>query len=1027
MATKADECLVLDSRKFLGAINNSAQSKVAIYESLVKRLGQRTGVDWRLAALNEGNLFIEDASSGTYYVANHQHLKGGKINITDIRPVKILEGQKQSLFEQNCHGLVNAIEANDQRAMRTAFNNLAAQKFSPRTVPLSGIVRTRDGVVRRLRVEAEGKGWDARSKQKLVRALVESLSDSVVLENGRVISATFNDDRRRRLPVSEWTCRKVVGTYMRESAREAFKSNGFQKRIYQIARLIDEDKIAEAVAGIKDFLREQQEFCLLTRAECQTLVENTLASRAVMNQQLCNDAATLLYRTNLKVNRDTIVQEWRATAIKSQHPTLLENVTALEKSKDFEVAYDRFLNMTFNEALSPRDEEVKAYRTALGLLRDSPKIQEDVELKQKVQELLDKLSESEVDDATVYLVRETLASAHKELEAMDTLSDYDTRGGSETNAGIDQGEELGEEVGEELGGVETGGGEGQPTIIINSPLIQIGGTSGGKPEDGELGDLGGEEDLDLGGEESGEDLDLGGEEEELGLGGEEEEEGLTPEEEEERKNVNINLDSKQKVAKPLSEADRLTKKAMGVVEDKDWFKKNVLDKKKDKKKDKKDEKDEECDETDEECSESADPYAMGESVGFTPSMGSDYGTPILRDEMSDVITGMFKLVESKNLDYDAIDPRKLAATVLKSSGIRIPEHRVNATIDSIAEEFKKIAEDQYKHGTLMRRRNPRRSSLNKTERKKPSGNSTSEIEGEAPEADAGFKGEAPKNESRVRRNIVWLEHDEAGKGMKGDLDGVRFILDYASPPVILSEDGNVSVPVPQKFHDSALAAAGMTQGDGKPFSRWLAQGIEQFRPISEEEDRALDEAVATITATADGSVSVSVDADVEVNKAGEAGMPVAGAADGMCPQCDQDMENCTCASIPGTEEPGAEEPPTDMQPVIEPAIVADEPEGETDEMPDFEGGKTPEPEEKGEGEEVEEEEQIQEDKDITDPKSKDYDTTKQDHRESPKEKGAQKPGKGKEIEGFGKTPGKVDVSTKSAPELKPVKVGKNRI
>ena len=108
MATKA-ECLVLDSRKFLGTINNSAQSKVAIYESLVERLGQRVGAKWRLAALNDGNLFIEDTANNSYYVASHQHLRGGKINITNVRPVKIVEGQKQSLFEQNCHGLVNAV------------------------------------------------------------------------------------------------------------------------------------------------------------------------------------------------------------------------------------------------------------------------------------------------------------------------------------------------------------------------------------------------------------------------------------------------------------------------------------------------------------------------------------------------------------------------------------------------------------------------------------------------------------------------------------------------------------------------------------------------------------------------------------------------------------------------------------------------------------------------------------------------------------------------------------------------------
>jgi hypothetical protein len=1005
MATKA-KCLVLDSRKFLGTINSSAQAKVAIYESLVRRLGQKAGGKWQLAALGKKDLFIED-SNGSYYAADHQQLHGGKVNITNIRPVKIVEGQKKSLFEQNCRGLVNAIEANDQRAMRTTFNNLAAQKFSPHTIPTSGMVRTRDGVVRRLQVESNEQ-WTGPQKQKLIKAFVESLSDSIVLEHGQIISATFNGDRRQKLPVSEWTCRKVVGTHMREAAKDAYKSDGFQKRIYKVAQLIDGDKIAEAVAGVKDFLTEQQEFCLLTRQECQALVENALASRAIMNQQLCNDTATLFYRTNLKVNRDSILKEWRATAVKSQHPTLLENVSVLEKSKNFDSDYDTFLNMIFNEAMSPRDEEVNAYRTALDLLRNSPKIQEDVELKEKVDELIEKLSESEVDDATVYLVRETLASAHKELEAMDTLSDYDAVGGPETNAGIEQGEELGEEIGDELDQGDLGTAGGQPSIIINSPLIQVGGTSGAAPEAG--GDeFGGEEEFDFEdelGDEGSEEEDL----EELGLGDEEEEGeeedfedfGLGGEEEE--KDVNINLDSKQKTDEPISE--RVKRKALGISEDKEWLKNKIAEREGKKGKD---EVEDECecegDEAEMEC-EDSDPYAMGESIDFTSSIGLDYGQSILRDEMSDVVTSMFKLAEDK--DFEDVDIKKLAVEALTTSGIRVPEHRMNATVDNLVEQFEEIAEDQYKNGTLMRRRNLRRSALNKVERKKPVGSSTHEIEGETPEADAGFTGEEPKNESRIRRNIVWLEHDEAGKGMKGDLNGVRFILDYAEPLVVLSEDGSVNVPVPDNLIESALAAAQIKKGNSKPFSKWLVEGIEQFRPISEEEDRVLDEAVATVTASGDGSVSVSVDTGAE----GEEPQVEIGGMSGV-------------AAI----EPVAEIEP--MKPVTEPAIGAEEPEPletDADEMPNFEAGNAPEEEPEEESEpELEGEEKIQEDKDITDPKKADYNTTEQDLRQSPKEKGAQKPKGGKELEGFDKTPADVDVSTKSAANLKPVKAGENRI
>ena len=129
---------------------------------------------------------------------------------------------------------------------------------------------------------------------------------------------------------------------------------------------------------------------------------------------------------------------------------------------------------------------------------------------------------------------------------------------------------------------------------------------------------------------------------------------------------------------------------------------------------------------------------------------------------------------------------------------------------------------------------------------------------------------------------------------------------------------------------------------------------------------------------------------------------------------------------------GGEESP--MQPVTDQAIepeAPETPETDADEMPNFEAGTTPEPEEP-EAEEPEETEEsvepaVKEDKDITDPKKADYDTTTQDLREPPKEKGAQKPkGKGKKLEGF-ESGGTADLGVKSAPALKPVKTGENRI
>ena len=1031
--------IAIDSRKFLGLINGSAQSKIAVFESLIKRLGSKAGANWHLAALNDSNLFIEDTTNHAYYVAAHRRLRGGRVNISNIKPVRLVEEQKQAIFETNCRGLIEAIEANDQRAMRTSYNNLAAQRFSPNTIPKSGVVRTRDGVTRRLHVESANSGFDSNVKKRLVSALVESVSDNVVLENGRVIGATFGADRRKRVPITEWTCRKVVGRFLRETAEKAYLSPGFQKRMVFVAKLIDEDRIAEAVAGVKDFLNEQQEFCLLSRSETQTLIENTLATKAIVNQQLCDDTATLFYRTNLKINRETIIKEWQATAIKAQHPVLVENVNILKSAVDFEAAYDKFLDLTFNEALSPRDEEVGAYRTALSLLRDSPKIQEDHELRSKVDELIEKLADRDVDDATVYLVRETLASAHKEIAAMeglDTLSDYDSAQGSSENEMQDRGEELGSEVGDELGAAA--GGTGTPNIIINSPLIQIGGSSGA------AGDAGGEADLGLGGDAGGEaDLGLGGDEgggdegggDELGLGdegGEDEDElglGLGEDEDENNKDVNINLDSQQKTGKkPLTEAQRIARKALGKTSGKtrtegsDWFKNNVLEKGKDKK-DESDEVegDDEAEEEIDECStESRDPYAFGEDINFS-AIGATYGRPVIRDEMDQIVGSMFKIVESRNLDKAKVlaDPRQLVIAAFKANGIRIPKHRLNPTIESIVDRFSTLAEDQYKWAPKMGPRRTRGAIGNKgtvdqhrTGKKPPRGNSTSEHSGEQPEADAGISGEGPKSdeagavgEGRVRRSIVWLEHDQKGQGIKGDLDGVRFVLDYADPPVVMSEDSQVEIPIPASLIPSAKAAAGLMEGNTRPFAKWLAAGIEQLRPLAEN-DQTLEEAVATITAAADGSIEVSVDGDVEM------GAPEDLASD-VCGTCNMATADCECPKIAGSEEPESGTGIDAMQPVGDlggeaglPPQVETGDEGKSGEMPDFEGDGD------GDEDEVEEGAIVKEDEDVTDPKKGTYtEVADSDKREFPKAGKPPKKDDGKKLKG-------IDGEAKEAPELK---------
>lgn len=943
--------VTMDSRKFLGAINSSQQAKIAHMEQCVRDLGQQAGSNWRLTSLNGDSLFFEDADSNTFYVASHHREKGGTVTIDNIRPIRIVESKKKSLFESSCRQLVDAIESNDQRGMAAAFNKMAGQKFTSRSVPLSGVVRTRDNVTRTIAVATESVlGEDLRPR--LVQAIVEGLTNKVVMENGRPVRATYAPSNIK-LPVSDWMCYRAVARQMRSIAEEAYWSNGFQDRIYDVAKMIDGDDIGGAVKAVSGFLAEEQEFTLLGRDKMRTLVENTMATKACFNDKLCEHVATLLWRTSLKVNRDAIIKEWRQTAKKASHPTLLENVQILENSPNFDAAYDKFLTMVFNEAVGPKDVQVHAYKTALTVLKDTPKIKESNELSGKIDELIERLEQPEADHAVISEVEDLLAEVKSEMNALESLDDFDKMPGGDDDNDLN------------LGGDDApaGGTTVNFNININKDGVDVnndaGDDEGAGDDDSELEEL-------LGG---GDDDNKGDDEEEEEGGGDDLASLLKGE-------------SRGRDEAPISEDDR---------------------------------------------------YAYNKPAPKVGGIGADYGLPPieLTEDCVQVVRTMFKIAEHNGLEGKALLERAedLATASMRVVGLSVPERRRDQAIEQVCDAFfdeldrrgVAIDEDQRK-GPWRHVWGRKKSAINRRERTK----SESKLN------------RKPVVESVLddlqHMNINWL--DSHGDSKLGEFGGINFVLDHGSSaglePVLISEDGQVEVPVPPGIQASALAAAEITAGDDAPFLEWLAGNIEQLRVLSDADrsdlDRSINEAVVTINTNQDGGLEVEVDSqdpDVMMTEPGEGMMP----GDGL----------------PGDDMPG-DGVAGDMAPVDSMVPVEPEAGDETavpGDMPDFDGGDSPPPPvtgdegagDDGTGEEEEEEagedddddddddeeeapppkkkssskkppfnkddddEGVAEDRDITSPESSKYNTTKQDHRKTAT---AAKPGKAdNNLDGFG--------------------------
>lgn len=926
----------MDSRKFLGAINSGEQAKITLFEAKVEELGKSMGKNWKLASLCPNQLFIEDSESN-YYVADYKREKGNRYTILNVKPIQLVESEKQDLFEKSTVQLINAIEENDQKGMACAFDKLASQRFSSRSVPASGVVKTRDGVIRNLRI-SNGNAIAEESRANLEAALVECVTDHVIMEGNDIVGIKFNG-KKFRLPISEWVVRRAVARAIKTVAESAYRSEGFQNRTTKVASLIEHNKIEEAVNILQEFFSKQQEFCMLDRKEMQTLAENALAAKGIFNQRLCEDVGAIFYRTNARTNKDVIIREWLATAKKAGNSQLVENVDVLSRSKNFEGAYNTFLGTVFTESMSSKDIRRDTYTLALQQLRDMPRIKDSPDLAGQIQNLIENLK-SPGDDAALVEAENLLANVKSHL-SNEGLDDFDQMpGDSLGNDGNDLGlddqdgaDELGEMAADEIDDEADAGGKGTVVnfnITIGSEGVDV---NGGDDLGGDdLSDLGGGEE-DLGGDDlGGGGDDLGGEEGGMGGfgGGEEEEE-----------NNNFGFESKT------------TKKTISEEWEKPWLKD----------KDKKgDDDDSESDSDSADLDDDSDePYAFEEVEG---QVGLDYGIPPISEEDCNEVVNM--LPEGINT-FDEKGMRNAIVKAITKSGLAIPQTKMESAIVQI---FKTMSESQRKL-PVRRKRGFKKTRL-----------TTDELKEHAPVTSDDD-------------SIVWGEVNES-KAV-GQYRGVKFSMSFAEN--LMESDSGYSIDVPQGIMENVAAITRRESVDAAPVFEFLDATIEQIREFDEVEDNDITEAVAEIANSMDG-LTVRVPPGTKIELTPEASAPVPGApgapmgpgapgdavgdiansmgdADGdvMPPEGDsvgggeEDMVNVN--DLPGTEGDGedGEDGALDFDGEGGLDGADDTVDGADDEAPVEGAPKPPKPE----GE-------LEEDNDITNPKSPKYNTAKDDHR-----------------------------------------------
>lgn len=534
--------VTLDARKVIKYINDSAQSNIHTIEEALKKLGNKTGRDYKLVALHQKNLMFED-KNGRYYIADYSKSKGNRINLTNINAISIKESKKSHVFNNACVELVESIAKGDERATDSAFRKLESCRFRSTVTDNDGYVNTKDGERRRLVGESVAISKDSTSA--ILEAISRVMKEDVIIEGEEVVGARIGDVELK-LPVTETMRRCNIAKKMKLCAEDAWNSPKFRKFVGNIAAKISKNMIKEAVAEAGRFLKEYQEFSLLNDQETKVLVENAMAMEAQFNPILTDNVSQLIHKTGIRANKKDIIEAWDRTARVACDSALLESVYQLSNSENFEEDYKQFLHDTIVEGTElSKDNAMKFLLTVKQLVDNT------------IESIGDSEELSSVSDDTVEAVNQVLGDGEVDVieqEGEESEEDEGVFGESvnrtineDDNAFLSKLKRASEEIEKMIQGVDQGDPdqlEAANNLInaIDVESLQASDTldtMGQEPEYGDMeaGDIAdategeedeeGEVDLDLGDEEGGGLGDLGGDLGDLGdLGEEGEGEGI---------------------------------------------------------------------------------------------------------------------------------------------------------------------------------------------------------------------------------------------------------------------------------------------------------------------------------------------------------------------------------------------------------------------------------------------------------------------------------------------------------------------
>lgn len=301
----------ISAKKFLRIINSGMHSTINYYKDKVKYIGDEIDKNYQLTSISGNNIIFEDIDENIYYQGKIYKSNNGSITeIKDITELEIYDENRDKLIKESYSEIIEGIVENDYKKSNKAFDKLKMFKFRSTTIPPMGRVLCRDGEIHKIIITEQfninttllKECFENLINDKIVKNEDGNISKIILTENKEII------DILKNIPTKEIMEAKIA--VERERVKRSYKNKKFVNTVFEIARLINEDKLEDAVFKSSEYLSDEQTILLLTESELTDTVEYALSCKGVFNPNIGSHVAEVLYETALNVNKSDTLEFW---------------------------------------------------------------------------------------------------------------------------------------------------------------------------------------------------------------------------------------------------------------------------------------------------------------------------------------------------------------------------------------------------------------------------------------------------------------------------------------------------------------------------------------------------------------------------------------------------------------------------------------------------------------------------------------------------------------------------------------------